>query len=132
MKLQERLKEVRTARQLTLKELAARSGVSVSYLSDLERGRTTPSLGTLELLATALAMTVIDLLTGVDFAGEPTAASQPAGLADLLADAEYGHELTPEWLAVLSKIHWRSRRPQTKRDWLELYLYLKRLLEAEA
>jgi len=31
MKLQERLKEVRTARQLTLKELAARSGVSVSY-----------------------------------------------------------------------------------------------------
>jgi len=131
MKLQERLKEVRTAHNLTLKEFAARSGVSVSYLSDLERGRTTPSLGTLKLLATALGMTVIDVLTGVDFAGEATDTSLPAGLPDLLADTEYGHELTPEWLAMLSKIHLRGRRPQTKRDWLELYLYLKRLLEAE-
>jgi transcriptional regulator with XRE-family HTH domain len=131
MKLQERLKEVRTVRNLTLKELAARSGLSVSYLSDLERGRTTPSLGTLEMLATALDMTVIDVLTGVDFGGEPTEASLPAGLAALLADPEYGHDMTPEWLAMLSKIHWRGRRPQTKRDWLELSLYLKRLLEAE-
>ncbi len=129
MKLQDRLKEVRSVRDLTLKELAERTGLSVSYLSDLERGKTIPPLRTLETLAVALGMTVIDLLTGVDFAGEKTEASLPPGLADLLADEEYGHEITEEWCGILSKIEWRGNRPQSKREWLEVYLHLKRILE---
>jgi transcriptional regulator with XRE-family HTH domain len=129
MKLQDRLKELRTAHDLTLKGLAERTGLSVSYLSDMERGRTTPPLVTLETLATALDMTVIDLLAGVDFAGELTDASLPPGLAELREDAEYKHEITPEWIAMLSKIQLQGRRPQSKREWLELYLHLKRILE---
>jgi XRE family transcriptional regulator, regulator of sulfur utilization len=129
MKLQDRLKEVRTARDLTLKGLGERTGLSVSYLSDMERGRTTPPLVTLEMLATALDMTVIDLLTGVDFAGEQTEASLPHGLAELLKETEYRHEITPEWIAMLSKIQLQGKRPQSKREWLELYLHLKRILE---
>lgn len=129
MKLHHRLKELRTAHSLTLKGLAERTGLSVSYLSDIERGRTTPSLATLESLASALEMTVIDFLTGVDFAGEPTNASLPPGLAELLEDEEYQGEITPEWAAMLSKIQLRGRRPQTKEDWLILYLQLKRILE---
>jgi transcriptional regulator with XRE-family HTH domain len=129
MKLQDRLKEMRTARDLTLKGLAERTSLSVSYLSDLERGKTTPSLGTLETLAVALDMTVIDLLTGVDFAGEQTEASLPLGLSELVADTEYGNEITQEWREILSKIELRGKRPQSKREWLELYLHLKRILE---
>ena len=30
---------------------------------------------------------------------------------------------------MLSKIQLQGRRPQTKREWLELYLHLKRILE---
>lgn len=129
MKLQDRLKELRTNRDLTLKGVAERSGLSVSYLSDIERGRTTPTLNTLEVIAEALEMSVIDFLTGVDFAGELTDASLPPGLSDLLHDDEYGHEITPEWVETLSKIQMRGKRPQTKREWLELFLYLKRILE---
>lgn len=129
MKLQDRLKELRTNKDLTLKGVAERSGLSVSYLSDIERGRTTPTLNTLEALADALDMSVIDLLTGVDFAGELTDASLPPGLSDLLQDDEYRHEITPEWVETLSKIQMRGKRPQTKREWLELYLHLKRILE---
>jgi transcriptional regulator with XRE-family HTH domain len=129
MKLQERLKEVRTAHELTLKGLAERTHLSVSYLSDIERGRTTPTLSTLETLATALNMTVIDLLTGVDFAGRQTEASLPPGLAELLEDAEYGNEVTQDWIDLLSKIQLQGSRPQSKREWLELYLHLKRILE---
>src|SRR4051794_26446840 len=102
MKLQERLKELRTAHDLTLKGLAERTHLSISYLSDIERGRTTPTLSTLETLATALNMTVIDLLTGVDFAGKQTEASLPPGLAELLEDAEYGNEVTQDWIDLLS------------------------------
>jgi transcriptional regulator with XRE-family HTH domain len=129
MKLQDRLKELRTNRDLTLKGVAERSGLSVSYLSDIERGRTTPTLNTLEVIAEALEMSVIDFLTGVDFAGELTDASLPPGLSDLLQDDEYGHEITAEWVETLSKIQMRGKRPQTKREWLELFLYLKRILE---
>lgn len=35
----ERVRQLRKARRWTLKDLSARSGVSVSYLSDIERGR---------------------------------------------------------------------------------------------
>lgn len=129
MKLQDRLKELRTNKDLTLKGVAERSGLSVSYLSDIERGRTTPTLNTLEAIADALGMSVIDLLSGVDFAGELTDASLPPGLSDLLQDDEYRHEITPEWVETLSKIQMRGKRPQTKREWLELYLHLKRILE---
>lgn len=129
MKLHDRLRELRTARSLTLKGLAERTGLSVSYLSDIERGRTTPSLATLESLASALEMTVIDFLTGVDFAGESTNASLPPGLAELLEDEEYQGKITPEWAAMLGKIQLRGKRPQTKEDWLILYLQLKRILE---
>ena len=34
----------------TLKEIAERSGISLSFISDIERGRTKPSLGSLEAL----------------------------------------------------------------------------------
>lgn len=129
MKLQDRLKELRNSSNLTLKEIAGRSGLSVSYLSDIERGRTIPTLNTLEAIANSLELSVIDLLTGVDFAGESTGAGLPSGLSELMQDDEYGHEITPEWVETLSKIQMRGKRPQTKREWLELYLYLKRILE---
>jgi transcriptional regulator with XRE-family HTH domain len=128
MTLHERLKEMRRARDFTLKELAARTGLSVSYLSDLERGRTMPPLPTLERLAMALEITVLDLLTGVDFAGEQTEAGLPPGLTELLDDAEYRPELTREWVQLLGKLQLRGKRPQSKREWLELYLHLKRVL----
>jgi transcriptional regulator with XRE-family HTH domain len=36
---------------MLLKDAAAASGLSVSYISDVERGRTLPSLGAIERLA---------------------------------------------------------------------------------
>ena len=129
MKLQDRLKELRTHQELTLKALAELSGLSVSYLSDIERGRTTPTLATLEQLATALGLSLLDFLSGVDFAGELTDASLPPGLAQLKNDPEYSEKLTPDWLETLSNIQMRGKRPQTKQDWLELYLHLRRVLE---
>jgi hypothetical protein len=76
----------------------------------------------------ALEITVLDLLTGVDFAGEQTEAGLPPGLADLLDDPEYRPELTQEWVLLLGKLQLRGKRPQSKREWLELYLHLKRVL----
>lgn len=51
----------RQARQMTLTELARRTGISAGMLSLLERGRTNPSVGTLIAVADALGISTADL-----------------------------------------------------------------------
>ena len=52
--LGERLRIFRERRGLTLQEVASRSGLSRSYISEIENGKKQPSLKTLEALAGAL------------------------------------------------------------------------------
>ena len=49
-----RLRERRTAEQLTLRQLANRTGLSVSLISQIELGKSAASMSTLHKLATAL------------------------------------------------------------------------------
>lgn len=46
----ETLKWLRKMRELRLRDVAAATGLSISFLSDVERGRTPPSLATLQKL----------------------------------------------------------------------------------
>jgi len=128
MTLAERLRELRGQHGWRLKDLADKSSLSVPYLSDLERGRTNPSLDTLQTLAGSYAVSVNDLLAPVDFYGERTDASLPKGLAELMADPTLGKEITPEWQKTLARIELRGKRPESKTDWFEIYLHLKRVL----
>lgn len=129
MTLAERLRELRSQQGWRLKDLAGKSGLSVPYLSDLERGRTNPSLDTLQTLAGSYNVSVNDLLAPVDFYGERTEASLPKGLAELIADPTLGAEITLEWRQTLARIELRGKRPESKRDWYEIFLHLKRVLE---
>jgi transcriptional regulator with XRE-family HTH domain len=49
-KLAQEFRNARTSRGLTLADVAANTGLSVGYISDIERGRTRPSLQTLGTL----------------------------------------------------------------------------------
>jgi transcriptional regulator with XRE-family HTH domain len=60
--LGERLRAIRLLRRQTLKEVADAAGVSESFVSQLERGRSNPSVASLQRIATALGMEVSDLL----------------------------------------------------------------------
>ena len=53
-----RMRKQRHRLSLTLQQLGEASGVSVGYLSQVERGRATPSLGTLSQIAVALQVEV--------------------------------------------------------------------------
>jgi transcriptional regulator with XRE-family HTH domain len=59
--LGERLKAIRLLRRRTLKDVAAAAGVSESFVSQLERGRSSASVATLQRLAAALGIEVSDL-----------------------------------------------------------------------
>ncbi|HST88258.1 MAG TPA: helix-turn-helix transcriptional regulator [Ktedonobacterales bacterium] len=59
------IRRLRRERELTLKELAERSILSVVYLGEIERGKKYPSALVLERLAAALDLNVPDLLEQV-------------------------------------------------------------------
>ncbi len=50
----ERLRELREARNISMRTLASRSGLSANALSMIERGKASPSVSTLYKLADAL------------------------------------------------------------------------------
>ena len=56
------LKVLRRQRKLSQEAVAHKAGISVSYVSMLERGQRTPPLQTLEVLAKALAVSPLALL----------------------------------------------------------------------
>lgn len=56
------LKRARLARKLSQESLAAKAGISVSYISMLEREQRSPPLDTLEQLAAALGVKPVALL----------------------------------------------------------------------
>ena len=58
----ENLRAVRTSKKLSQEAVASKAGLSVSYISMLERGERTPPLDTLETLAKALAVPALELL----------------------------------------------------------------------
>jgi transcriptional regulator with XRE-family HTH domain len=56
----EKLKALRQANRMTLKQLAQKAGCTDAYLSQLERGRANPSIMTLKKIASALKVKVVD------------------------------------------------------------------------
>ena len=50
----QRLKLARFRRDMTLKEVAQRSGMSATHISEIERGKTSPTIGALQKIANAL------------------------------------------------------------------------------
>jgi transcriptional regulator with XRE-family HTH domain len=66
-----KLRAARRQQQFSLRALAARVGFSASFLSQVELGQVSPSLGSLDRIAQALGMHLSDLLS------EPATANGP-------------------------------------------------------
>ncbi|PWC56058.1 helix-turn-helix transcriptional regulator [Azospirillum sp. TSO22-1] len=73
------LRDLRVANSLSQEELAYRAGMSVPYLSDLERGRSNPSLAMIVDLALALGVHPSQMLEAlkIDAAGQPSRRKRP-------------------------------------------------------
>lgn len=59
------LREVRTERAETQRQVAERAGISVQYLSEIERGRKEPSSEMLAAVGGALGLPLLDLTRAV-------------------------------------------------------------------
>ena len=131
MKLGQRLRLIRKENQLTLKKLSQLSGLSVPYLSDMERGVVNPSINTLQKVASAYNVSVKDLISGVEGLGESSNTNYPEGFQSFLEQYETLYKISDDWKESLLKVNFRGRQPTTPTEWLELYLYLRRILSPE-
>ena len=65
MKISERLRSLRKLHGLKLREVSKKTGLSLSYVSDLERGRKNPSLETCQKFATVYKITLSEMFADV-------------------------------------------------------------------
>ena len=128
MKLNQRLRFIRRENQLTLKELSQLSELSIPYLSDMERDVVNPSVNTLRKVAKAYNISVKDLISGVEGLGESSNTNYPEGFQSFLKKYETQYEIDDDWKESLLKVNFRGRQPTSPTEWLELYLYLRRIL----
>lgn len=63
LQLGPRIRALRQARNVTLRELAARAGVTESFLSQVEREVTSPSIASVQRIAHALDLAIAELFT---------------------------------------------------------------------
>lgn len=120
-----RLRAIRKQKGYTLANVRVRTGLSVSFLSDIEREQTRPSLDTLEKLATCYQLTINNLLEGVDADALVSNTGYPPGFGDFLKETE----VEPDIIDLLMKVERRATQPaQTKEDWRQYYYSLKTIL----
>lgn len=131
MKLGERLRLMRKENKLTLKDLSQIADLSVPYLSDMERSVVNPSIETLQKVAKAYNTTVKKLLIGVEELDELEDTNYPEGFEAFIKDPEYTYEINSDWKELLMNINFRGKQPSTKREWIEVYLSLRRILSSE-
>jgi transcriptional regulator with XRE-family HTH domain len=66
VELAQRIKKIRVEKQLTLQEVASKTGLTRSWLSKVENFRVTPSLPALAAIAESLGVTVVQLVEGLE------------------------------------------------------------------
>lgn len=120
------LRHLRKNLQLTLVQVGERTDLSVSFLSDIERGKANPSMESLEKLAAVYGVDVDTLARELEPDYDPVDKTYPPGFGDFLDEFK---TVDAEIQQILLRIENRSaRRPQTKQDWIQLYYSVKTIL----
>ncbi|WIF94456.1 helix-turn-helix domain-containing protein [Caminicella sporogenes] len=109
-----RIRKLRKERGLSLKELSKKTDISISFLSDIENGRSNPSLERLKDIARGLNTTVSYLL------GETDDIQINSEIKELLSN--------PEFLKILDELKdFNSWSDEDKSEFLA-YIKAKRMI----
>ena len=109
MDLGDSIRKIRHTKGLSQGEMQKRTGILRSYLSRVENGHTTPSLATLQRLASAMEVTLADFFSPE---GSPSAPVEADGPRDYLEELKsYLPQLSPEQRQELLEMVKKMARP---------------------
>ena len=118
------LRRIRKTRKLTLAEVGRATGVSISTLSDIERGNSSPSLETINSLARYYAIPLQALLASDDTQLDHQAIP---GFSEFMK--QMGGKVNDNVRDLLIHVNYTARRPAvTKDDWLRNYYLLETIV----
>lgn len=135
MDLGERIRSLRVQREMSVRQLAARSGLSPSQTSAIERGRRT-SAEALVRLARALEVDLATLVQDADLVAQQRAEFEhasiqevvahplPHGLQELIDDPSLASSLDESLIASLATLSLPRDQRLSKRQYHALYLLL--------
>lgn len=122
VELGKKIKELREDQKLSQERLSDKVDITRTYLSDIERGKRSPSYDIVKKIADALGVSINDL--------EGVSVEKPEVPESLKEFAET-RNLPPEDVRMLANIEYRGRKPDSPNDWKRLYDYIKVTLEEE-
>jgi transcriptional regulator with XRE-family HTH domain len=129
-----RIAQLREANGMTQKQLADRSGISVTFLSEVENGKRNISMGKLVSIAEELETTTDYLARGVHSGSRPRVADKfPPDLSNAAEEMGWSFAEAKTLLQVRELVLERRSpngvevpKTYTKQDWMDLH---KRLFE---
>jgi transcriptional regulator with XRE-family HTH domain len=119
--LGEKLKSLRKLHGFSLAAVHEGTGLSISFLSDLEQGRSNPSLASLVSIANFYGLSVVDLLQDVNLGENLKSAKLPPGLEEFLRSEQVEHNLQSLLIQLAIKA---NQKPRTGEDWRKFYYAL--------
>lgn len=142
MKISDKIRQLRKDKQMTLtgvrdklkNEFGETHTLSVPYLSEIERGISTPSIKTLDKLAKVFDISISELLANVEFHPEtledklqrlPTQSRNSFKEFMEWIKVIYKEDLDENWMNTLLKIEYRGKHPESKEGWFDIYRTLK-------
>jgi transcriptional regulator with XRE-family HTH domain len=126
MSLADRIRTLRDEAGLSLDELAAKAGISKTYLWELEKdeaGEKKPSAAVLLRVANALGTTIAELMALPAVRAEAAEVQIPPALAEFAKRMRAGGtELSDQDLSDLALMRFRGGQPRTAEEWMQVYL----------
>ena len=118
--LGDRVRKLREERNWSLTALAARAGISRSYLSQIESGESIPTQAKIVQLANAFGALPSELLGEEPDMVDVTPSLRQFAEAVGLGSAE---------VQMLARIEYRGKRPNSIPEWKAIYAVIKGILE---
>lgn len=118
------LAQIRKDKKLSMRSLASKTQLSITYLYNIEKDKANPTIDVLQKLTKVLQVSLSEL---IDTKLLP---NRPNSLEDFIDEYKDKYtELTdPGWLQILSNICVRGKRPTKSDDWLTIFLRIRRAI----
>ena len=127
MTIGERIQKIRREQDKSLRGLAGEVEISVAYLSNIEKGESSPTVEVLQKLSNALNVEVRELTETIE---EGLVSELPESLRGFInAYAGRFEELhEADWQRALSGVRFRGRYPKEPEDWLPIFASMRTAL----
>lgn len=123
----DRIKIIRKDHGKSLRRLAREADISVAYLSNIEKGESSPTVDVLRKIAHSFNMSVHELTEPVE--GEQSF-EMPASLKAFVAEyqGKFPELEDSDWQRALAHVRLRGRYPKDPDDWLPVFASMRQAL----